>query len=113
MSTVQLSDVQLVNLSMLITLKDNIKQDPVAACCKFGLRAEHASFLADLSVERIFALVANVGQESLFPPRDDLLALLSVPVPLAGPITSVRPARKQAAAPSQREPARVQQVYVR
>lgn len=33
MSTVQLSDVQLVNLSMLITMRDNIKRDLVSACC--------------------------------------------------------------------------------
>ena len=91
MSTVQLSDVQLVNLSMLITMRDNIKRDPVSACCKFGLRADQASFFGDLPVERILAMVANVGQECLFPPRNDLLDLLKLPAPLAGPITSVRP----------------------
>lgn len=97
MSTVQLSDVQLVNLSMLITLRDSIKRDPVAACCKFGLHAEQARFFADLSIEHILAIVANVGQECLFPPREDLLALLKLPVPLAGSMTSVRPPKKAAA----------------
>ena len=96
MSTVQLSDVQLVNLSMLITMRDNIKRDLVSACCKFGLHADQARFFGDLPVEHILAMVANVGQECLFPPRQDLLELLKLPVPLAGPIVSVRPAKKAA-----------------
>ena len=94
MNTLQLSDVQLVNLSMLITMRDNIKRDPVSACCTFGLRAEQASVFADLQIDHILAMVANVGHECLFPPRDDLLTLLKLPVPLAGPITSVRPPPK-------------------
>ena len=94
MSTIQLSDVQVANLSMLITLRDNIKRDPVSACCKFGLRADQATFFGDLSLEHILAMVANVGQECLFPPREDLLTSLKVPVPLIGPCTSVRPPRK-------------------
>ena len=94
MSTIRLSDVQLVNLSLLITMRDNIKRDPVSACCKFGLRAEQATFFGDLSIEHILAMVANVGQECLFPPREDLLALLRLPAPLAGPITSVRPPKQ-------------------
>ncbi len=102
MSSVQLSDVQLVNLSMLITMRDNIQRDVVSACCKFGLRADQARFFGDLSIEHILAMVANVGEECLFPPRDDLLALLKLPVPLAGPITSVRRPNK-AVLPSQPE----------
>lgn len=94
MSTIQLSDVQVANLSMLITLRDNIKRDPVSACCKFGLRADQATFFGDLSLEHILAMVANVGQECLFPPREDLLTILKLPVPLLGPFTSVRPPRK-------------------
>jgi len=96
MSTVQLSDVQLVNLSMLLTMRDNIKRDPVSACCKFGLHAEQARFFGDLSIEQILATVANVGEECLFPPREDLLALLKLPVPLTGPMTSVRPPKRGA-----------------
>ena len=96
MSTIHLSDVQLVNLSMLITMRDNIKRDVVSACCRFGLHAEQARFLGDLPVEHILAMVANAGHECLFPPRQDLLDLLKLPVPLAGPIMSVRPAKKAA-----------------
>ena len=99
MNTVQLSDVQLVNLSMLLTMRDNIKRDPVSACCKFGLHAEQARFFGDLPVEHILAVIANIGQECLFPPRQDLFQLLKLPVPLAGPITAVRPPIKAAALP--------------
>lgn len=111
MKTAQLSDVQLINLSILITIRDHIKRDPVSACCRFGLHAEQARFFADLSIDRILALVANVGQECLFPPRDDLLALLTLPAPLAGPITSVRPRRKKAPSPSQQESPFAQHAY--
>ena len=111
MSTVQLSDVQLANLSMLITIRDNIRRDPVSACCKFGLYADQARFLGDLSIEHILATVANVGQECLFAPREDLLSVLKLPAPLAGPITSVRSPKKASssdpcAAPLQRSFAR-------
>jgi hypothetical protein len=103
MSTVQLSDVQFANLSMLLTMRDNIKGDLVSACCKFGLRADHARFLGDLSIEHILAMVANAGQECLFPPRDDLVALLKLPVPLAGAMTSVRPPNRATSTPPKGE----------
>lgn len=106
MNAVQLSDVQLVNLSMLLTMRDNIKRDPVSACCKFGLHAEQARFFGDLPIEHILAMVANVGQECLFPPRQDLLELLKLPVPLTGPMTSVRPL-KAAASPRESVPSGV------
>ena len=99
MNTVQLSDVQLVNLSMLITMRDNIKRDPVSACCRFGLHADQARFFGELPIDHILAMVANVGQECLFPPRRDLVDLLKLPVPLAGPIASVRPPITAAASP--------------
>lgn len=80
METAQLSDVQLVNLSMLMTIRDHIKRDAVSACCRFGLRAEQANFFAELSIDRILAIVANIGEECLFPPRQDLFALLELPL---------------------------------
>lgn len=96
MGNVQFSDVQLINLSMLITMRDSIKHDLVSACCKFGLRADQASFLSNLSIDQILVIVANVGHECMFPPRHDLVALLELPTPLAGPITAVHPPHKTA-----------------
>jgi hypothetical protein len=102
MGKIQFSDIQLSNLSMLITMRDGIKRDPVSACCQFGLRADQASFFGDLSIDQIFGIVANIGQECLFPPRQDLFSLLRLPLPLAGPITSVHPPHKAAALPPQK-----------
>ena len=101
MSNVQFSDMQVINLSMLITIRDNIKRDLVSACCKFGLREDQASFFGDLSIDQIIVIVANIGQECLFPPRQDLVSLLELPVPLAGLITSVHPPHKAASSPKQ------------
>ena len=101
MGNVQFSDMQLINLSMLITIRDNIKHDLVSACCEFGLRADQASFFGDLSINQILIIVANVGQECLFPPRQDILSLLKLPLPLSGPITSVHPPHKAASSPPQ------------
>lgn len=106
MDTIQLSDVQLINLSMLMTIRDNIKRDLVSACCKFGLHADQARFFGDLSIDRILAIVANIGQECLFPPREDLLALLSLPAPLTGPITLVHPPHTAVSSPLQGSPDR-------
>jgi hypothetical protein len=91
MGDVQFSDMQVLNLSMLITMRDNIKQDLVSGCCKFGLHVDQARFLGDLTFDQILVMVANIGHECLFPPRQDLVSLLKLPVPLAGPITSVHP----------------------
>ena len=35
------------------------------------------------------AIVANVGDATLFPPRRDLIALLDLPLPLASPMAAV------------------------
>ncbi|MES2260938.1 MAG: hypothetical protein V4724_20665 [Pseudomonadota bacterium] len=91
MTEVQFSDVQLINLSTLVTIRDSIKHDLAAGCCKFGLHAEQARFLSALSFDQILVMVANIGHESLFPPRQDLVSLLELPVPLARPIASAHP----------------------
>ena len=94
MSSVQFSEVQLLNLSALFTIRDSIQHDLIAACCKFGLSADQAHFFSTLSIEQILGIVVNVGQECLFLPRQDLVSLFALPAPLAGPITSVHPPHK-------------------
>ena len=56
---------------MLITIRDDIKKDVVSACCKYGLDADQAAFIERLSVDHILTIVANLGEECLFPPRRD------------------------------------------
>ena len=90
MSHVQLSDVQCVNLNVLTAIRISMQQDRVATCCRFALDAAQAEFIGKLSTDQIWAIVANVGHASLFPPRHDLISLLQTPLPLAGPLATVR-----------------------
>ncbi|MDO9197835.1 hypothetical protein [Rhodoferax sp.] len=94
MSHVQLSDVQYINLSVLTAIKISMQHDKVATCCKFALDAAQADLLENLSADQIWAIVANVGPATLFPPRHDLLILLQTPLPLAGPLAAVRSPRQ-------------------
>lgn len=101
MSNVQLSEVQLLNLSALFTIRDSVQHDLIAACCKFGLSADQARFISALSINQILVIVVNIGQECLFLPRQDLVPLLTLPAPLAGAFTSVHPPHKAASAMQQ------------
>jgi hypothetical protein len=89
MSTVQISDVQLTNMTMLLAIRDSIQKDEVGASCRFGLDAAQARRFAELSVHQVMAIVANVGDVSLFPPRADLIRLLALPLPVARPMATV------------------------
>lgn len=99
MSDVYLSEVQLLNLSALFTIRDSVQHDLIAACCKFGLSADQARFISTLSINQILVIAVHVGQECLFMPRQDLVSLLTLPAPLAGPITSVHPPKAASAMP--------------
>jgi hypothetical protein len=93
MSHVQLSDVQCINLNVLTAIKIGMLHDKITTCCRFSLDAAQAELLGNLSTEQIWAIVANVGHATLFPPRHDLLSLLQTPLPLAGPLAAVRSPR--------------------
>lgn len=89
MNHVQLSDVQVANLTLLLTIRDGILNDKTSACCRFGLDATQAERLETMSVQHVMAVVANMGDATLFPPRHDLVALLNTPLPLARPLAAV------------------------
>ena len=97
MNQAQLSDVQLTNLTLLLTIRDGVLQDRPATCCKYALDAAQADRIAGLGVQQIMAIVANVGDAPLFPARRDLLALLEAPLPLARPLAAVHAAQPLAA----------------
>lgn len=90
MNDLQLSDVQSTNLHLLQAIRLGLERDRVNTCCKFALSADLADRLRGQSFEQLMSFVVNVGQTSLFPPRDDLLALLAAPAPLAAPLAAVR-----------------------
>src|SRR4051812_12750764 len=104
MRLLDLSNVQRMNLSVLLMIRDDVKEDVVSACCKYGLHAEQASWFEKQTIDDILAIVANVGQECLFPPRQDFFDLVQAPVPLAGPLASVHPPNKVASVPPPKKP---------
>ena len=89
MSHVKLSDVEWINLNVLTIIHAGLQQDRAAACCKYALNADQADYLRNLSLGDLCSVVIHVGETSLFPPRPDLLTLLSLPRALAGPVALV------------------------
>lgn len=89
MHQAKLSDVQLTNLTLLMTIHDSVRQDGPAACCRFGLDAAQAERIGAMNVQQMMALVANLGDETLFPARADLVALIDAPLPLTRPLAAV------------------------
>jgi len=95
MTHAKLSDVQIANLTLLLTIRDGVLHDRLSTCCKFALDAGQADRLTTLGIQQIMAIVANVGDATLFPPRRDLIALLDVPLPLARPLAAVHATHHQ------------------
>lgn len=87
------SDVESTNLHMLNIIRLGIETDRVGASSRFALSAALVERVRSLTQEQLWAFVAHIGQSTLFPPREDLLALLNAPVPLAGPLAAVRTPR--------------------
>lgn len=88
-----LSEIQMTNLYMLMTIRDSSLKNVVATCCQFGIAEDLAQFVMALSHVQIFSIIANLGNESLFLPRQNLTQLLSLPLPLLGPAFAVHPPR--------------------
>jgi len=91
MSHMMLSDVEWINLNVLAIIRAGLQHDRASTCCKFALNAEQADYLTGLSLEELWSLVFHVGDTTLFPPRADLVTLISAPRPLAGPMALVHP----------------------
>lgn len=93
MEILQLTDVQSTNLHLLQVIRLGIELDRIETCCRFALDSTLADHLQTLGHEQLWSVVAHVGQNTLFPPRQDLLALLQAPRPLAGPLAAVQSPR--------------------
>ena len=92
MSHVTLTDVEWINLNVLAVIHAGLQHDRASTCCKFALDATQADRLGAMSIQQVMAIVANVGDATLFPPRRDLVALLDMPLPLARPLAAVHAA---------------------
>lgn len=90
MTHAKLTDVQLTNLTQLLTIQRGLQCDYAQTCCRFALDTDLAGCLMTLSVPQALALVANIRNETLFPPRRDLGSLLTAPLPLSGALAAVR-----------------------
>lgn len=89
-NSVHFSDVQLLNLSFLMTIQADILRDPIAACHKYRLNAALAPKLAALSPDQMQSLIVNLNHEFLFILRDDFAQLLDSPSGLLGTLSTVR-----------------------
>ena len=91
MSCVTLTDVEWINLNVLVFIRAGLQYDPASTCCRYGLNTAQANHLRELSLDDLWSLVIHVGDTTLFPPRADLVTLLSTPRVLAGPMALVHP----------------------
>ena len=92
MNHVKLTDVEWINLNVLVVIHNGLQTDRASTCSKFALDAEQADYLRSLNLDDLWSLAVHVGDTTLFPPRADLVTLLNTPRPLAGPLALVRPA---------------------
>ena len=91
MAAIEFSEIELFNLTLLLTMRDSIGRDLTQACGQFGLREADAMHLAALSPTQILAIVANVGSQALFSLRPDLFEVMRSPLPLAAALFAVHP----------------------
>ncbi|RUP34396.1 MAG: hypothetical protein EKK45_03180 [Curvibacter sp.] len=103
MHYLELSTVQITNLTMLMTIQDGIKTDEIAACCHFGLQRDQAQYIASLSFPHLLTIVVHLGNESLFFLRQDILNVLQQPMPLVGVMSAAQPLDAAPVNPHQQE----------
>lgn len=106
MDAVVLSDVQRANLTMLLTMRERIMQDPCLACCIFRLDNTELEAIAALSPDHLLSIVSTMGHESLFHPRRDLVQLLDLPPRLGACMASAGQPERRPPPPRTIEPAR-------
>ncbi|MDO9005922.1 MAG: hypothetical protein Q7V20_20955 [Aquabacterium sp.] len=88
MSAIQLTEVQLTNLYLLQAIRLGIEQDRVSTCRKFALDADLADHLCELSQDQMWSFIVHIGQSTLFPPRQDFMALLKSPAALTASLAA-------------------------
>lgn len=86
---IHFSDVQYVNLNLLIAMHANVQRDPISAAYLFHLSNRQIEKLAGLSLEDMESLAANMRSECLFAPRANLEQLLDAPPGLAIALAAV------------------------
>ncbi|RCW69392.1 hypothetical protein [Pseudorhodoferax soli] len=87
-----LTDARSTNLYMAQAIRLGLERDPVGTCLRYGLNAEQGQRLLALTPQALHAMVASIGNQSLFLPRRDLLELLDAPEALRATLAAARPA---------------------
>lgn len=81
LSTSPLSAVQRANLMFLMLIRDESRQDPAGAACRFGMCRTVVDRLGGMGPDETLELVFDVGEIALFRPRSDLPVLINRPSP--------------------------------
>ncbi len=89
MGHVTLTDVEWINLQILSSIHAAVQADPAEACSRYGLDRTLAEQLRKLHLEQLWSLILHVGDTLLFPPRADLMALVTAPPVLSGALALV------------------------
>jgi hypothetical protein len=82
-NSIQLTDVQYLNLNFLLTIQACLRNERLSAIYKFHLDPETAARLAEMTASELQLLAVNMPHESLFRPVDNLADLLDAPPGLA------------------------------
>ena len=101
-----LNDVQHANFIMLSLIRDAARADLGTACCRFGLTLAQLEAISDLPPDGVMAIIAGMGNEALFFPREDLDRLLRLPAAVSAVLVSAtaRPPARGARGPVQPSP---------
>jgi hypothetical protein len=86
-----LNDVQHANFIILSLIRDAARDDPGTACCRFGMTLAQLKAISELPPDEVMAIVAGMGNEALFFPRDDLDRLLKLPRSVSAVLASAMP----------------------
>jgi len=95
-TTAQVSDVEMINLTLMLALRAAVEKSPAQASYQYDLLPEEAAFVASLDLATIRVLVANVDR-CFFRLRPGLPQLAAVPPGLASVLAVVRDGQAQRA----------------
>lgn len=82
-NSIQLTDVQYLNLNFLLTIQACLRSERLSAIYKFHLDPLSAARLAEMTPSELQLLAVNMPHESLFRPVENLADLLDAPPGLA------------------------------
>lgn len=82
-TSMRAEDVQVLNLMFLLTLQKGCNEDPARASAIFGLSADQAEQLKDLSLEAVQALASSMNEcvAALRFSASDLVSIAATPAP--------------------------------